>query len=76
MEVNTSFIRSFKMEEKEITLEIRAEGIVVFNRQNDKLLNDTLDIISQFNCSDDSIKEFLEGRKRISLIIGNEIFCG
>jgi len=64
------------MKDKEIILEIKSEGIVIFNRQNDQLLDDTLDILSQLNDSDNSIKEFLYGRKNISLIIGDEIFCG
>lgn len=61
---------------KEIVIKIRPEGIVIFDRQSEILIDDTLDILSQLDNSDDSINEFLHGRKLISLIIGKEIYCG
>jgi hypothetical protein len=64
------------MEDGEITFYIRKDGMVVFNRQNKGLLDDTMELLFQINDNDDSIKEFLEGRKKISVIIGEEIFCG
>ena len=65
------------MEEKYFELEIRPEGIVVFDRQNEFVLDDILDILSELDEeSIPSVKGFLDGRKRITLISGDEIFCG
>lgn len=65
------------MKNKDFELEIRAEGIVVFDRQNELVIDDILDILSELDEeSIPSIKDFLKGRKEIKLIYGNEIFCG
>ena len=74
MEVSINSIRNFRM--SEITLEIRPEGMVIFNRQDSQMLDETLDMLSQLDDPNNSIKEFLDGRKNISLIIGKEIYCG
>jgi len=65
--------------EKELEVEIREDGTVIFDRQDEGLLDETLEVLSEINSQNDSlesVKQFLYGRKKIEQILGKEIFCG
>jgi len=61
---------------KEFKLEIRDDGTILFDRQNEELIEDIRKILHQLSADKDEIDMFLDGRKDIKLILGDEIFCG